>query len=201
MGYEYMLDFKVAKPEEADRVLRSVAGFEAFDPRFDLYYFRRASTGPMPDAQAAIEDAGIYVCDNGGSYQVVKDIPAATAATGPSAEPRPLPRRPTGRSSGGASPRRCNGYIVGRHLAPAMDKLLGVLISAWCWLRVAASPTLIGAALGVGAYYLIGGTRGLVAGGCLALLGLFLGLRLANYARRKDHLVEFAHGLPTSKSE
>ena len=83
---------------------------------------------------------------------------------------------------------------------PAMEKLLVALISAWCWLRVAASPTLIGAALGVGAYYLIGGTSGLVAGGLLALLGLYFGLRLANYARRKGQLVEFAHGLPPSKS-
>ena len=90
--------------------------------------------------------------------------------------------------------------LGGRHVAPAMEKLLAALIIAWCWLRVAASPTLIGAALGVGAYYLVGGTSGLVAGGLLALLGLYFGLRLANYARRKGQLVEFAHGLPPSKS-
>jgi hypothetical protein len=81
-----------------------------------------------------------------------------------------------------------------------MEKLFYALISAWCWLRVAAFPTLIGAALGAGAYYLIGGTSGLVVGGLLALLGLYLGLCLANYARRKGQLVEFAHGLPPSKS-
>jgi hypothetical protein len=81
-----------------------------------------------------------------------------------------------------------------------MEKLFFALINAWCWLRVAASPTLIGAALGAGAYYLIGGTSGLVTGGFLALLGLYFGLRLANYARRKGQLVEFAHGLPPSKS-
>ncbi len=79
-----------------------------------------------------------------------------------------------------------------------MEKLFYALIKAWCWLRVAASPTLIGAALGGGAYYLIGGTSGLMAGGLLAVLGLYLGVRLANYARRKDQLVEFAHGLPPS---
>lgn len=81
-----------------------------------------------------------------------------------------------------------------------MEKLFYALIHAWCWLRVAASPTLIGAALGAGACWLIGGAAGLVAGGVLALLGLYLGLRLANHARRKDQLVEFAHGLPPSKT-
>ncbi|MBL8733966.1 MAG: hypothetical protein JNN13_16460 [Planctomycetes bacterium] len=92
MGYEYMLVFEAAPPEaeEADRVLRSVAGFEAFDPKFDLYHFRRTSTDPMPDAQAAIESAGIYVCDNGGACAIVKDIQAAFAAIGLSAEPREL---------------------------------------------------------------------------------------------------------------
>ena len=87
-----------------------------------------------------------------------------------------------------------------RQHRPCMDKLLGALVSAWCWLRVAASPTLIGAALGAGAYYLIGGTSGVVAGGFLVMLGLYFGLRLANHARRKGQLVEFAHGLPPSKS-
>lgn len=80
-----------------------------------------------------------------------------------------------------------------------MDKLLGALIAAWCWLRVAASLTLIGAALGAGTYFLIGGTLGLVAGGVLTLLGLYLGLRLANHARRHGQIVEFAHGLPPRK--
>ena len=81
-----------------------------------------------------------------------------------------------------------------------MEQLLCALVTAWCWLRVAASPTLIGAALGAGAYYLIGGAPGLVVGGVLVLLGLYLGLRLANHARRKHQLVEFAHGLPPSNS-
>jgi hypothetical protein len=90
MGYEYMLDFEVVERGEADRVLRSVAGFEGFDPTFELYSFRRASTGAMPDAQAAIKKAGIYVCDNGGSYQIVSDIQAAFSAIGLRAEPREL---------------------------------------------------------------------------------------------------------------
>jgi len=90
MGYEYMLDFEVVERGDADRVLRSVAGFEGFDPKFGLYYFRRTATGAMPDAQAAIENAGIYVCDNGVAYQVVRDIQAAFAAIGLRAEPREL---------------------------------------------------------------------------------------------------------------
>lgn len=81
-----------------------------------------------------------------------------------------------------------------------MEKLFSQLINAWCWLRVAASPTLIGAGLGVGAYYLIGGAAGLVVGGILALVGLYLGTRLASHARREDQLVEFAHGLPPGAS-
>jgi hypothetical protein len=90
MGYEYMLDFEVVERSEADRVLRSVAGFETFDPKLELYYFRRTAAGAMPDAKAAIQTAGIYVCDNGGAYQVVRDIQAAFAAIGLQAEPREL---------------------------------------------------------------------------------------------------------------
>jgi hypothetical protein len=81
-----------------------------------------------------------------------------------------------------------------------MEKLFYALINACCWLRVAASLILIGIGLGAGAYCLIEGTTGLVVGGVLALLGLYSGFRLANYARRKDQLVEFAYGLSPSKT-
>lgn len=85
-----MLDFEVADRAEADRILRSVAGFEGFDATFELYSFRRTATGSMPDAHAKIENSGIYVCDNGGCYQVVRDVQAAFSAIGLHSEPREL---------------------------------------------------------------------------------------------------------------
>jgi hypothetical protein len=44
----------------------------------------------MPDAYAKIEPYGIYVCDNGNAFQIVRDIQAAFAAVGLKAEPREL---------------------------------------------------------------------------------------------------------------
>ena len=82
------------------------------------------------------------------------------------------------------------------HHTPVMQKLFYALINAWCWLRVAASLTLLGSGLGVGAYFLIEGIPGLAVAAALALLGLIAGIRLANHARRQDHLVEYAYGLP-----
>lgn len=76
-----------------------------------------------------------------------------------------------------------------------MGKLLGLIVHAWCWLRVAASPTLIGIVLGAGLYYAIGGPVGTLVGGMVALLGLCFGVRLANHARREGQLVDYAHGL------
>ena len=81
-----------------------------------------------------------------------------------------------------------------------MEKLFYGMINAWCWLRVAASLTLIGAGLGFGAFYLLDGIAGLVVGVMLGVLGLALGIRLAKHARRKGRLVEFAHGLPPSEA-
>ena len=81
-----------------------------------------------------------------------------------------------------------------------MEKLFYTLINAWCWLRVAASPTLIGVGLGVAAWYFIGGVPGLMAGGALVLLGLYVGIRLATYAQQADQLVEFAHGMSPTKN-
>jgi len=90
MGHEFQLDFEVPDRSEADRVLRSVHGFEGFDEKYGLYLFRRVASGPMPDATAKIETDGIYVCDNGGASDVLDDIRAAFAAIGLRAEPRPL---------------------------------------------------------------------------------------------------------------
>jgi|JRYL01.1.fsa_nt_gb hypothetical protein len=81
-----------------------------------------------------------------------------------------------------------------------MEKLFDILVTLCCWIRVAASLTVIGAGLGVGAYYLVGGVAGAVAGGLLALLGVYLGVRLANHAERKGQLVEVAYGLSPNTS-
>lgn len=77
-----------------------------------------------------------------------------------------------------------------------MEKLLGMIINAWCWVRIVVGLTVLGAALGAVAYCLIEGVAGVIAGASLAVLGLYFGFRLANHARRKGQLVEYAHGLP-----
>lgn len=89
MGYEYRLDFELAHGPRADSILRSIPGFESCAAN-GLYAFRRNATGAMPDAYAKIEASGIYVCDNGSAFQIVKDIQAAFAAVGLDAELREL---------------------------------------------------------------------------------------------------------------
>jgi hypothetical protein len=89
MGYEYRLDFEPTDQAQADQILRAIPGFESYTP-LGLYAFRRNATGAMPDAYAKIEPSGIYVCDNGNSFQIVRDIQAAFAAVGLNAEPREL---------------------------------------------------------------------------------------------------------------
>ena len=79
-----------------------------------------------------------------------------------------------------------------------MEKLFFAVINAWCWVRVVVGMTLLGAGLGAAAYSLIDGVAGVIAGASLAALGLYFGLRLAEHARRKGQLVEYAHGLPPS---
>lgn len=90
MGYEYKLDLQLTDLKQADLILRAISGFEAYDAEFKLYSFRRSATGAMPDAHAKLEPSGIYVCENGGSSQIVEDIRAAFAAIGFPAEPREL---------------------------------------------------------------------------------------------------------------
>ena len=89
MGCEYMLDFEVDR-QRADRILRAIPGFEAFDAEYDLYYFRREVVDAMPDAHAKIEKSGLYLCFNGGSHDIIREIRAAFAAIGLAAELREL---------------------------------------------------------------------------------------------------------------
>lgn len=90
MGYEYRLDFEVPDRAEADRVLRGVAGFAGFNPKYELYSFRRRSTGTMPDVDVKIEASSVYICDYGIGCEVVKDVQEAFAAIGLVAELREL---------------------------------------------------------------------------------------------------------------
>ena len=87
MGCEYMLDFDVDR-QRADRILRSIAGFEGFDTKYELYSFRRDVVDAMPDAHAKIEKSGIYLCFNGGSHDIIPEIRSAFAAVGLVAELR-----------------------------------------------------------------------------------------------------------------
>ena len=90
MGYEYMLDFEVSDRGKAEEILRRIPGFEGFNPKYELYSFRREAIGAMPDADAKIESSGIYVCSYGGSFAVVLEIQAAFATIGLRAELREL---------------------------------------------------------------------------------------------------------------
>ena len=90
MGYEYELDFGLVDRGQADVILRGIVGFVAHDRDLELYSFRRAATGVMPDAHAKIEPSGVYVCINGGSHEILRDIQSAFAAVGLRAEPREL---------------------------------------------------------------------------------------------------------------
>ena len=80
-----------------------------------------------------------------------------------------------------------------------MERLFYSLIYAYCWLRVAASPFLLGALLGTGLFFLIGGPVGVAVGGAVVFTGLILGIRLARHAQQRGQLVEYAHGLSPSK--
>ena len=77
-----------------------------------------------------------------------------------------------------------------------MNQLLHGLINAYCGIRVAASPLLIGALLGFGLFMLIRGPVGIVAGGTAVFFGLILGIRLALHVHKKGQLLDHAYGLP-----
>ena len=77
-----------------------------------------------------------------------------------------------------------------------MQDLIESLIRVYCWLLVAASPFLIGLIVGTALILQIDGPLGAIAGGIAVASGIALGIRLAETARRKKQLVEFAHGVP-----
>lgn len=86
MGCEYMLEIAIENPTQVDAVLRGIPGYESFDPKCQLYAFRRKATGTMPDVMAKIESRGLYLCDNGGAFEIVTEIRGALAAMGWSGE-------------------------------------------------------------------------------------------------------------------
>ena len=65
-----------------------------------------------------------------------------------------------------------------------------------CWLRVAVSPALAGALIGVFLYFAVGGQTGAVLLALFVGLGAVLGVGFAEWARRKHGTVNFI-----SKSE
>ena len=77
------------------------------------------------------------------------------------------------------------------------------LIQAWCWLRVAASPALIGVLLGGVVYSSMRrSARGAAIGCAITAAGLVLGIVCAERIRRRQQLVEYAHGLdPTGERD
>ncbi len=79
--------------------------------------------------------------------------------------------------------------------------MFDTLVTLCCWLRIAASLTAIGVGLGVGAYFVLGGVAGSAAGGVLAVLGAYVGVRVANHSHRRGQLVEVSYGLPPSTSK
>jgi hypothetical protein len=90
MGCEYSLDFEVVDRDLADRVLRSIPGFEGYDSTYQLYAFRRTAVGGMPDVWAKLEERAVWICWNAGAQAIVTEIQAALAAAGLDAELREL---------------------------------------------------------------------------------------------------------------
>jgi hypothetical protein len=81
-----------------------------------------------------------------------------------------------------------------------VESLFYAVIDLVCWLLVAASPLLLGAAVGALSFYLVGG--GLLGGVLwvvLTVCGLGLGVLLACHAARQGELVNYAGGIAPGK--
>lgn len=90
MGCEYSLDLEAVDRELADRALRSIPGFEGYDSTYQLYAFRRAAVGGMPDVWAKLEERAVWICWNAGAHAIVTEIRDALAEAGLEAELREL---------------------------------------------------------------------------------------------------------------
>jgi FtsH-binding integral membrane protein len=70
-------------------------------------------------------------------------------------------------------------------------KLIENLIGAYSYLRIVASPLLIGLIAGIVVYANKQDTTGLILAICIAIAGLVIGILLANWAKRKMGTVAF----------
>jgi hypothetical protein len=74
------------------------------------------------------------------------------------------------------------------------------VIDVVCWLLVAASPLLLGAAVGALTFHLVGGgLLGVALWIVLTVCGLLLGVLFAGHAARQGELVNYAGGMPPGK--
>ncbi len=68
MGFEYRIIFKRPSVEQLNTDLCTLQCFRNFDEKFGLYYLSldpNLSQTEWPDANVAIEENGLYFCDNG----------------------------------------------------------------------------------------------------------------------------------------
>ena len=74
-----------------------------------------------------------------------------------------------------------------------MDKydVAGRLVTIWLWCKVAASPLLIGLFAAAGLWFGLATTFGKVAAVVVGLLGLVLGIYVAERLRRRNALIDF----------
>ena len=67
MGFEYTLRFTYNSQDDLDKLLRQSESFTQVEPLFGGYQYRSEHNQVgMPDAEARIQDSGLYFCDNGG---------------------------------------------------------------------------------------------------------------------------------------
>ncbi len=65
-------------------------------------------------------------------------------------------------------------------------KITAYIIEVLCWLRIVASPTIMGGVAGFLLWKGVGGTSGILFGGFVALCGLILGIMWATRIWKKQ---------------